>query len=63
MAKYKIDYLVGEAKRCKNGFKIGDRIVEKNIVIEADTYANLEIELTQNHRYMKKRLNITKIND
>ena len=45
MAKYKIDYLVGEAKRCKNGFKIGDRIVERNIVIEADTYANLEIEL------------------
>jgi|TARA_Y100000996_G_scaffold317027_1_gene253205 hypothetical protein len=63
MAKYKIDYLVGEAKRCKNGFKIGDRIVEKNIVIEADTYANLEIELAQNHRYMKKRLNITKINN
>ena len=63
MAKYKIDYLVGEAKRSKNGFKIGDRIVERNIVIEADTYANLEIELAQNHRYMKKRLNITKIDN
>ena len=63
MAKYKIDYLVGEAKRCKNGFKIGDRIVERNTVIEADTYANLEIELAQNHRYMKKRLNITKIDN
>ena len=63
MAKYKINYLASEAKRCKNGAKIGDRIVEKNIIIEADTYANLEVELAQNHRYMKKRLNITKINN
>ena len=54
MAKYKIDYLVGEAKRCKNGFKIGDRIVERNIVIEADTYANLEIENTDLMKDLKK---------
>jgi len=63
MAKYKIEYLVGEAKRCKNGRKIGDTIVKKEIIIEADTYANLEIELAQNHRYMKKRLSITKIDN
>jgi|TARA_B100001758_G_C18410968_1_gene615638 hypothetical protein len=62
MAKYKIEYLVGEAKRCKNGRKIGDTIVKKEIIIEADTYANLEIELAQNHRYMKKRLSINKLN-
>lgn len=54
MAKYKIEYLVGEAKRCKNGKKIGDRIVQREIIIEASTYANLEIELATNHRYMKK---------
>ena len=34
----------------------------KEIIIEADTYANLEIELAQNHRYMKKRLSINKLN-
>ena len=62
MAKYKIEYLVGETKRCKNGRKIGDTIVKKEIIIEADTYANLEIELAQNHRYMKKRLSINKLN-
>ena len=51
MAKYKIEYLVGEAKRCKNGRKIGDTIVKKEIIIEADTYANLEIELAQAGKY------------
>tara|TARA_R100001443_G_C3353112_1_gene177280 strand:- start:1255 stop:1443 length:189 start_codon:yes stop_codon:yes gene_type:complete len=62
MAKYEIKYLTSEAKRCKNGFKIGDRLVEKVIIIEASTYASLEKDLAENHRYMKKRLSINKIN-
>ena len=58
MAKYIVEYLTSEPKRCRNGRSIGTNMVKKKLEIESD---NLEEDLAKNHRYIKRVINKTKI--
>tara|TARA_R100000742_G_C4213210_1_gene39005 strand:+ start:102 stop:281 length:180 start_codon:yes stop_codon:yes gene_type:complete len=59
MAKYKVEYLVSEAKRCKNGRAIGTRMRKKIMEIESDNIVEDLAKLP----YIKKLLSTTKIED
>tara|TARA_R110002167_G_scaffold41327_3_gene126257 strand:- start:14205 stop:14384 length:180 start_codon:yes stop_codon:yes gene_type:complete len=59
MAKYKVEYLTSEAKRCSNGKSTGTRMVRKTMEIESENI----VEDLQKLPYIKKLFNTTKIED
>jgi|TARA_B100001094_G_C17787468_1_gene602729 hypothetical protein len=59
MAKYKIEYLTEETKRCGNGKAIGHRDRIKFMEIESENI----VEDLKKLPYIKKLINTTKINN